>query len=200
MIPIFLIHDPQRKDRRDLFRKEFQDQGIDMYTLVPADKSTNDPIRNIARVHKKCIRMAIEANHPEIVIMEDDVKFACTGSYSEFLKLYEIHGKDCDIFTSGSYSYNATPREKDAEYLQVLKLRNFSGLHCYIVKAKVYELMLRLSETTNYDRSIESRKFNILMTYPMMALQHDGMSDNVKKVTNYNTVYKDKIKLWNCER
>lgn len=197
---IYLIHDSQRKDRRDLFRKELEEQGIDLYELVPADKSTNNPVKNISRAHKECIRRAQKEDLPMCVVMEDDVLFPCPGAYNEFLRLSEILPTEIttakwDMLIAGSYDYQLYHNIYKSGPL--VPIKRFSGLHCYLVRQKFYDQFLQAPEGRNLDKTLAG---NIWMTYPMMALQHDGYSDNKKRTTNYNQQYKSRIKLWDCKK
>ncbi len=186
---IFVIHDPLREDREKLYRKELYEQGIDLFESIPAVKDYVT-LKNIAEAHKNCIKKAIKRDLPIVVVMEDDVKFACPGAYNHFLELITTLPEDWDIFTSGSYDYKV-----EKELKNMLKLSKFSGLHCYAVNQRFYGDFLKLPDRMNIDKQI---KGNIYMAYPMLALQYDTYSDNVKKVTNYNEAFKNKIKLWDC--
>ncbi len=194
---IYLIHDSQRKDRRDLFRKELEEQGIDLYELVPADKSTNNPVRNISKAHKECIRRAVAQDLDQVVILEDDVQFVCQGAYNRFLELLDkLHPETWDIFTSGSYEYSFDRSSKALEDLKKIglsKLRRFSGLHCYAVNKRFYQKFLQAPEGRNLDKTLTG---DIWMSFPMLAVQHDGFSDNRKAQTNYNHQYKSRLNLW----
>ena len=193
---IYLIHDRLRADRQILYRKELDEQGIEFWELIPAVKGES-PIRNIAKAHKECIRRAIKADLPQAIILEDDVKFVCPGAFNRFLdlSLQLDTNTEWDVFISGSYEYKTLNQQ---EYYRPLS--RFSGLHCYMVNKKFYQRFLDLPEIVNIDKEISKAKANIWMAHPMLALQHDGFSDNVKKVTNYNTTFKKNITIWNCKQ
>ncbi len=198
---IFLIHDPARVDRRELYRQELITQGIDTVDIIPAVKDSSNPVKNISQAHKKCIRKAIELNLPRVIIMEDDVKFSCPGAFNRFLELSEALPKNWDIFISGSYDYQVADQFiKAKEIISIsglVNLNKFSGLHCYIVNQRYYNKMLSLPENRNLDKVISNSNASIWMCYPMVALQHSGFSDNICKEVDYNKTYSHRIKLWN---
>ncbi len=193
---VFLIHDPLRTDREVLYKKELETQGITDYILVPADKSTKYPVINIARAHKDCIRRALEEDLPQVVVMEDDVRFVAPGAYNRFLELFTAFDRGYepwDLFISGSYEYTSDGK------MPISKLQRFSGLHCYMIHRRFYEKFLALPEKINLDKEISRSGAQCWLAYPMLCLQHTTKSDNTNKTINYDQVYKEKIKEWRPE-
>lgn len=189
---IYLIHDPQRHDRRELYRRELETQGIETVTIVPAVKDTNvGVIKNIARAHKQCIRKAMERDLERVVVLEDDVKFVCPGAYNRFLELSETLDESWDLFTTGSYGF-----EPESGSDPVVKVKWFSALHCYMVSKRYYQRFLDTPEENNLDRGLTGA---IYMTHPMLALQWDTWSDNVSMNTSYNVTHMEKVLIWNCQ-
>lgn len=205
MDKIYLIHDPSRLDRRELYRQELITQGIDYVEIVPAVKDSSNPVRNISQAHKNCIRRAIKDDLPRAIVFEDDVKFSCPGAFNRFLEVSQSLPEDWDVFISGSYDYQQvsykelTPNNlsgNSALWDPYIPIGKFAGLFCYMVNKKYYQTMLGLSEAKNIDKALSSSGANVHMCYPFIALQHDTFSDNVRRLTHYNRDYANKIKLW----
>lgn len=186
---IYLIHDSFRKDRRELFLKEIETQHIDNWITIPAVKQFAKSYDNIAEAHKNCIRKAVAENYSSVVIMEDDVRFVAPGAYKRFLELSETLPNNWDIFVSGSYHYTDGKPYSD----NILKVNSFCSLHCYMVSKRYYSKFLGMSQKGNIDTLLRG---NIFIAVPMLALQHDTYSDNVKKVTNYNKTHLNSKKVW----
>jgi hypothetical protein len=189
-IPIYMIHDGLRKDRRDLFTKELDEQGIETWEIVPAVKDSPVPRWNIAEAHKNCIRKAQARSLERVVIMEDDVMFTAPGAYNRFLELADTLPGNWDLFISGSYDASRKSVPKD----NLVRIHPFSGLHCYMVNSRYYDKFLKTGgENLNIDKSLNGI---IYMAFPMLALQHDTFSDNVQRVTQYNRSIKNRRDLW----
>ena len=189
---IFLIHDPLRKDRELLFTKEFTEQGITEWELMPAVKNLAKVTLNIAEAHKNCIRRAQKENLPQCVIMEDDLAFSAPGAYNRFLEFFKELPENWNVFTSGSYDYQAAAATESL-FENIIKLQRFSGLHCYAVNSVYYDKFLDVNVTGHFDKLLRG---NLYMTYPMLCLQHPGFSNTVNRQVNYNITHAKNIKLW----
>lgn len=201
----FLIHDPLRTDREILYKKELMEQGLmnmleqTEVEIIPAVKEYGNVWKNISEAHKNCIREAVKDDLPEVMILEDDVKFSAPGAYNEFIRLSGELSEDWDLFTGGSYDYMIEHNGNGSHHMRepFTKLRRFSGLHCYIVRKRFYQHFLETRGVTNLDKALVG---NIWMAWPQLGLQHTTYSDNVKKKIDYNTVFAKKIKIWDGER
>lgn len=189
-IPIYIIHDPLRKDRKELLDKELVLQGITDYELIPAVKKHPKAFLNIAEAHKNCIKLANKAGYEQVVVMEDDVMFVAPGAYNRFLELSELLPDNWDLFSTGSYDWKKFGEPKNGS-IRALQL---SGRHCYMVHERFYKRYLDIIVTSPMDKLLKGHMY---MAYPMLALQHDTFSDHVKKVTNYNKIFAKSLKLWN---
>jgi GR25 family glycosyltransferase involved in LPS biosynthesis len=191
----FLIHDELRKDREKLYLEEVRVQGITGLEIVPAFKFYSNVQKNISEAHKGCIRKAQEDDLPRVMVLEDDVKFSAPGAYNEFIRLSYHLPEDWDIYIGGSYDYYHAKTEEHGTHISepLTKLRKFAGLHCYMVNKKFYKTFLETRGLNNLDKALTG---NIWMMYPMGALQWDTFSDNTNKITYYNSVFANKIKLW----
>lgn len=194
-----MIHNPARTDRFELLLLELGGQGLlPITTLVPSVEETRNPIRNISRAHKNCVRMAKEDGAPFVIILEDDVHFMCHESFVRFVELSQELPPDWDIFLSGVYDAKFEPFSDT-----IKKVTKFSGLHCYMVNARYYDTFLSANEIINLDKWMSTTghgSSNAYVAYPMLAMQHDGFSDNVKRVTEYNKQVKTRFQFWDCSK
>ncbi len=193
---IYLIHDSDRKDREKLYRQELENQGIESVELTPAVKNHGVPATNISRAHKNCVRRAINDGESRVVILEDDVRFACPGAFNRFLEVCEgVSG--WDVIITGSYEYGLVDKEM-APVNGLVKLKRFSGLMCYMVNESYYQRMLALPEHLHIDKAMTKGSCEAYMCWPQLALQHPGYSANVRKNVDYDITYKKRINLWDC--
>ncbi len=197
---IYLIHDEKRVDREILFKREMEQQGIKEYEIVSADKSTNNPVINIARAHKECIRRAQAQDLDQVMILEDDVRFVAPGAYNRFLEVLKGLPEAWDILIGGSYEYifDHTKTVNAVGIAPVTALKRFSGLFCYIIHERFYEKFLSIPEGKNIDKEVSKVSgASLWMAWPQLCLCHDGIkSDNTGKITNYNLTYKKYLKEW----
>ena len=194
---IAIIHDPLRTDRMEILLKELAQQNITEYRLIPAIKESKNPVRNISQAHKSCVRLAEELSLESITILEDDVRFVCPSAFHRFMELHRELPEDWDVFLSGAYDAKIS-----SQVGQLAKVSRFSGLHCYMISRKYYSTFLKADERVNVDKWMSTPGYgssNAYLAYPMLALQHDGYSDNVRRITNYNQLVEEKYPLWKCE-
>lgn len=190
---VYLIHDSFRKDRRELFLKEIETQHIDSWVTMPAVKGPHKSYENIAQAHKNCIKKAMNENLDRVVILEDDVLFVAPGAYNRFLELSETLPPNWEVFVAGSYDYQKIGEYSDS----IVKVSSFSGLHCYMVSRRYYKKFLETSPKSHLDKLLRGALY---MAVPMLALQHDTYSDNVKRVTNYNNTHLKRKNLWKGDK
>lgn len=186
---IYVIHNPDRKDRQQVLIKELMSQNVVDINFMPAVIASK-PAAGISQAHKNCVKWAAKLGLPEICVMEDDVKFTAPDSLFTFFEAYKQAPDDCDIFLAGMYT-GSIHRIND----HVAKTNSFSGLHCYIVRKKFYDKFLSAPPDKHIDRWIGQTaktggNAKVYLSYPMTAIQHNGFSDNVKKTMNYDYLLK----------
>lgn len=194
---IFVIHDLSNKDREQSFLREFEIQGIVGYEIIPAEMSYKNTQQAISRSHKKCIQRAKDAGENSVLLFENDLQFVCAGAYDRFISLLSEVPADFDIFLGGFYDSLPVPITDSIAKLE----GKLSGLHCYIVNGKFYDTFLGADENYNLDYWLSAPEFGNCIAYsayPMICIQRDGYSDNVKSVTNYNEGLRMRYKIWNC--
>lgn len=191
---IFIIHDSRREDRLKTLMVETELQGIFDFTLMPAVTTSRNGVENISRAHKNCIRAAKEAGMSRVLIMEDDIMFTAPDSFSRFLDIFQELPEDWKIYLGGVYDGHIKPISD-----RLATVTELSGLHCYIVNSTMYDIILNAPEYINLDKWLSGGKYGKIVShlaYPMVAMQYDGFSDNVKRQTNYNNNIKNRFEIW----
>jgi len=199
MIHMAVIHDQKREDRQTLFVQEMAGQGINHMdvAVIPAVKLSKKPVENICSAHKSAVNWAMYHGYEEVLIMEDDVMFTHPLSMQRFLEHRKYLPKDWMIYLAGVYDMELTGVSNNLG-----RILEFSGLHCYIVRDLFYRDILSAPPTINLDKWISGKKLRNqhgYVCYPMVALQYDGLSDNVGRVTEYNRHIKNRYKIWSGE-
>jgi GR25 family glycosyltransferase involved in LPS biosynthesis len=190
---VYVIHNRERKDRLESFINECQTQGIKDVTFFPAIFA-DKPQTGIAIAHANCVLDAKNKGLEQVCIMEDDVQFTAPEAFNHFLNLYNSVPKEADIFLSGISTGTPTKHSNG-----IARVNEFSGLHCYIINAKAYDRFLSCPRGKHIDRWLGNRisggKMNVFTAYPMVAIQHNGYSDNKKQVKDYSHLF-NKHPLW----
>jgi hypothetical protein len=175
-----IIHLPERLDRAELLKNELIEQGITNFKLWDGIKDSRLVNRGISKAHKQIVQCAKENNFPEVLIGEDDLHFTSKGAFIYFI---DNKPEDFDIFLGGIY------------YGRLMKdsiVNDFSGLTLYIINERFYKKFLSMNETEHLDRALRnSGKF--IVCNPMVVIQHNGFSDNLKKDINYESFLKDRL-------
>ena len=141
----FVITTIERNDRLALLTKELEEQGCHDVELDRAPLALSDPMQEISRRHKSLITRAY--HEPQILIMEDDVKFVAPGALNRFLNLMHHLPRDWDLFLAGMSSGTVKPFTVEG----IRKLEHFTGIQCYIVNKKFYDTFLQADERINLD-------------------------------------------------
>lgn len=151
---------------------ELKNQGIKSTIWWDAIIKDN-PKDGIREAHFQIIRFAKEQGWKEVLIMEDDVKFTGHGAFDYFIKnkpeLYDLYlgGLSGGVVNNGI-------------------IYDFNGLHLYMVHEGFYDRFLNeVRPDLDLDCSMRYRGGSYHVCSPMVAMQHDGYSDNVKKETDY---------------
>ncbi len=178
-----VINLPERSDRILKFKDEFAKLFSDKFEVVNGVRK--QPVhQGIAEAHLNCIRKAQANGWDKVLIMEDDL--IITPKAKEYTdKIFKEIPEDWDILLGGIYwTKMAVPKTK---YWN--KVSEFCALHFYIVNDKAYDKLLTYDGNQHYDRWIGSTGLKCYVPKKFFAIQEDGYSDNVNKVTNYNSTY-----------
>lgn len=172
LMELNIIHLEQRKDRFKLLENQLVEQNIVKYRLWEGIVDKN-PKRGIAKAHKQIIEWANNQNLPSIIVAEDDIKFTARGAFEYFL---QNEPQDYDIYLGGIIYGNINSDNS---------VNDFSGTHLYKINKRFYNTFLSLSEEKDIDRSL-ANKGKFIVCNPIVAIQHNGFSDNRKRHQNYD--------------
>ena len=176
---IAVIHNFDSGVRYDMLMQEFKTQQIKDFQFFEAIHDINSVKKGINLAHKQCIKYALDNDLPEICVMEDDVHFTNKNSFSYFL---ENKPQDFDIYLAGIYL---------GEILADNSVKDFAGLHCYIVNKRFYETFLSVTDDEHIDRALAGLgKYYVCS--PFTAIQHNGFSYNTKRDMIYDELLKDR--------
>lgn len=157
-------------DRMKVLEHELKTQGIEQYhiwDIVHANSITG----SINRSHKQIVQWAKDEGLEKVLIFEDDIKFTDEGAFSYYLS---NEPSEYDIYLGGIYLgkiENGIAKE-------------FTAMHCYIVHNRFYDTFLSTDKDKHIDHSL--RGIGIYkVCNPMVAIQHNGFSDNSKRHENF---------------
>lgn len=170
-----VIHDPKRNDRRILLESEIREQGFEV-RYWPALFEPVMPFAGINKAHKQIVRWAMAEKLPMVCIAEDDVKFTDKGAWKYFI---EHIPTDFDIWLAG-ISCGIIKADRT--------VRDFCGLHLYIVHERFYNQFLGVSVELHLDRGLAG-KGKYMVCDPFCAIQHDGHSDNKNLFATYGHLW-----------
>ena len=191
LIPKLVINLPERVERLERFNKE-TNWEVSVINGVKASPSWH----GIAQAHMNCIKLAKAANWDKVLIMEDDLYIPAKGKAVLVDYLYGAFNdkkvpENWDVLLGGLY--HAQHLTKVNNYWS--KVGEFCALHFYIVNAKAYDKLLTWDNTNHYDRWMGRQGLNCYVTNKFFAIQYDGYSDNVNKITDYNSTYLSKFAI-----
>lgn len=160
---IHCVHFDKRKDREELFQKEASEQGFEFTFHEPLPHL--HPWVSLRMTMQKIVQDNLE--QPEIILMEDDVKFCDTGAFDYFLA---GRPEQYDIYISGFYDGRINEETRRI-------VRSWSGLHCISVHKRFYQKLLSCDTEEHFDRWMFNQGAEIYSSYPFAAIQHVTYSD-----------------------
>ena len=167
-----IIHLETRPDRWSVLLKEIKKQDITAYRIWPGIL-TLQPKTGISLAHKQIVAHAEAFSQPQVMIAEDDLKFTAGHGYRYFL---ENLPTDFDLYLGG-IMYGTIKPDKT--------VKRFAGLTLYVVHQRFYETFLQLPDDKHLDQALDN-KGKYVICDPMIITQHDGYSDNHKKIMEYD--------------
>lgn len=177
-----VIHNPERAERLKTLEYESSSQGFE-YQIWNAEMHEKGHI-GCLRSHKKIIQYAKDNNLPEILIMEDDVRFCGEGAYKYFI---DNKPPEFDLYLAGVYYRHFNPNGT---------LYKFSATHCYIIHNRFYNKVLAFPENEFHIDELFTTLGKYIVMQPYGAVQYSGYSDNTKTDVDYDYYLKD-IPLYN---
>lgn len=177
-----IIHNPKRVERKVTLEYEAETQGFE-YKIWEAEMHEKPHI-GCLRSHKKIIQYAKDNNLPEILIMEDDVRFCGAGSFDHYIN---SKPPEFDLYLAGVYYIE--PHVTGT-------LHKFSATHCYIISQRFYDKVLAFPENQYHIDELFTGLGKYIVIKPYCAVQYPGYSDNIKGEVNYDS-YLAYIPLYN---
>lgn len=174
-----IIHLHSRLDRLQLLEDQLDEQKIYDYKIWPGIIDRDNPKRGIAKAHKQIVQWAKDQGLDSIIIAEDDLKFTAPGAFDFFIK---NEPTNFDIYLGG-ITYGKINRNGS--------VNDFAGMHLYKIKQKFYDAFLLTPEEKDIDRSLANKGMFVVCN-PMVAIQHNGFSDNKIKYENYDPCFKNR--------
>ena len=176
---ILVIHNFDSHERFESLMNEFKNQNIRDFKFIDAVHDVHSAKRGINQAHKNCIRYAKSHLLDEVCIMEDDVAFTKNDSFQYFLGKKPL---DFDIYLSGIYLGDIDEDNR---------VKDFCGLHCYIVKSKFFDKFLSANDDEHIDRALANLG-DYHVCNPFAAIQYNGFSYNTKMDMNYDDLLKNR--------
>lgn len=177
-----IIVDRYRPIENTTLGPEMKKQGID-YQIWCAVHDNSSVAASINRSHKIIVEHAKREKLPEILIMEEDVWFPGQTGYQYFLQNMPA---EFDLYLGGVYDLDQEAKRNPRE--TTIKIKKFTGLHCYIIRARYYNRFLAIPEEAHIDVA-QDGKGDFFVCFPFAALQHPGWSANNRMKVDYNTPY-----------
>jgi hypothetical protein len=175
-LTINIIHLHQRLDRFEVFQKELKSQNISDFKIWKGITNQESTIKNISLAHKQIVQHAKVLKLPSILIAEDDIKFTDFGAFDFYLKNIPT---DFDLYLGGII-WGQIERQLS---------KRFSGTMLYVIQEKFYDTFLSTDEHYHIDRGLRN-KGKFIVCNPMVAVQHNGYSNNAKRIMNYDVYLK----------
>ena len=169
---LHVIHLLSRTDRLDLLQAEFQDQTVTEYKIWDGVVDSEIPARGISKSHKQIVQYAKQKTMSEIMICEDDIHFTAKGAFQFFMSNKPV---DYDLYLGG-ISESIIKKDNTVD--------DFSGLTIYMINQRFYDIFLSMPENINIDRALCS-KGKFIVSNPLIAIQHNGFSDNLKRFCDF---------------
>lgn len=201
-IKSYCIHLKTRRDREKNMFKELDSftsnyEIFDAIKMSPGYKGTSESFKSI-------IKKAKGEKLKQVLIFEDDVRFTSKKSRSKFQIAINSLPDKWDILLGGVYTSKNKPEEsKYNDHISILG--DFSSLHCILINESCYDKILE--HNPNKDKHLDrylgrlakSEEINAYLTYPMIAIQYNTYSNNVKRHVNYDKLL-NKFKLFDFKK
>ncbi|MBL4651382.1 MAG: hypothetical protein JKY53_00755 [Flavobacteriales bacterium] len=155
------------------------EQNIQKYKIWAGILDKENPRQGIAKSHKQIVKWARDQNLKSVLIAEDDLKFTAKGAFEYYIK---NEPEDYDLYLGGII-YGTIKGDNT--------VNDFSGMHLYKIKQNFYDTFLSIPENRNIDGLLEN-KGKYVVCNPIIAIQHNGFSDNQHKHQKYDLCIENK--------
>lgn len=189
---VIVIYDSRRPEKEPLFKEQLKWQNIDYEIYYVEVNPKKQPVENISESFKSVIIEAKLHNEKEICIIEDDIFFTHTDSWSFFL---ENKPTSFDVYIGGTYLL-----DKDWDYSKsLIKVPEWVGNHCIIINERYYDIWLS-SDSSQHCDNAQKEQGEFYVCNPFIALQRAGLwSANNRAPQNYNSKLPVKL-IFNGQR
>lgn len=178
---INVINLPHRTDRLEHFKKQADEQNFEYKAWEGI--THNIPATGISKAFKQIVRWAKENNQPKVTIAEDDILFCGEGAWDYYL---QNEPSEYDLYLASVYAGD----------LENNIVTWFTGITLVTIHERFYDKFLSTDERNHIDMQMKLHNGIYKVCYPFAAIQMDGYSDNVCRVTNYNKKYLADKKLF----
>jgi len=179
-VPTYIINLPERTDRLEHIRKEFEGRNEFEVTIIPA---CHHDIGAVGLWHsiRKIITLAVENDDDVIIICEDDHQFTEAYSKSNFMRnIIEAYYQGADVLSGGiGYFTQMIPLTEERFWID-----SFWSTQFIVLYKKCFNQIL----SEEFDDSVTADDFlsiitsNKMVIYPFISTQKNfGYSDICKR-------------------
>lgn len=180
------------KGDKDTYTRELESFGIKYKVFNAIVKE--QAYEGISESFKDIVLECEDMDH--VLIFEDDVKFTSKFSRENWGICISNLPPDWDILLGGSYQFEA--HEEQPESKSIIRVKDFSSLHCVLINNKCFQHILShdIKEVKHLDRWLgklaSEDKIKVYVCNPQIAIQHNGFSRTRNKFVNYDHLLTDK--------
>lgn len=188
-IPAFCLHLPDRSDREP-FMSENLPKIHSSVQCIPGVKF-QPSYKAISRAHKRIIAIAKAKGWPYVITIEDDIRIPSLKAKAAFSQAMKNLPDDWDALLGGVYDCKTYKNVGNG----LAEVKGWCSLHLVLWKHTMYDDILNHHEKFHIDRYIgamNNKKF--YLTWPFVAIQYNGFSDNVNMDVNYDN-YLNRFKI-----
>jgi len=188
-IPAFCLHLPERRDREP-FMVENLPKIHSSVQCIPGVKF-QPSYKAISRAHKRIIAIAKAKGWPYVITIEDDIRVPSLKAKAAFTQAMHHLPNDWDALLGGVYDCKSYKNIGN----DLAEVKGWCSLHLVLWKYTMYDAILNHHEKFHIDRFIgtmDDKKF--YLTWPFVAVQYNGFSDNVNMDVNYDN-YLNRFKI-----
>ena len=194
----FVINLKEKKHRWERIQKEFEGTHIKLHRIEAIKK--NPGSYGLLLTYIKILKLAIQHNYSNILILEDDCK-VIPGWKERWTIIKEWlteHPDKWDIYSGGSM------KNRNPKYIGSLNSISFfipytsRSTHWIYIPKRFYNTLLHLYEShmvvTQFHPTVGVDVLHNMMkrviSYPYLAYQHDGHSSLTKKIRKLKPAFK----------
>lgn len=175
-IPTYIINLPERTERLEHIKKEFEGRKEFDLTIIEACRHKIGAV-GLWQSIRKVISLAVENDDDVIIICEDDHVFTPHYNRDIFIRsVLDAHSQGCDILSAGIGGFNhAVPVAANRYWIASFWCTQF-----IIIYRKFFLSLLQepYDDTVTADDKISEMTSHKMVLYPFMSIQHDfGYSD-----------------------